>query len=90
MAFENIHRRVEELCSKAHELNVRIFIDAEDYAYQGVIDGLALEMMRKYNKERAIVYTTLQFYRWDAFDKLVGLHEKGKTEGFYLGVKLAI
>ncbi|CAD5254972.1 MULTISPECIES: proline dehydrogenase family protein [unclassified Imperialibacter] len=87
-AFDNIHRRVEELCSKAHELNVRIFIDAEDYAYQGVIDGLALEMMRKYNKERVIVYTTFQFYRWDAYDKLVVLHEKGKAEGFYIGVKL--
>lgn len=87
-AFDNIHRRLEELCSKAHELNVRMFIDAEDYAYQGVIDEMALEMMRKFNKERAIVYTTLQFYRWDAYDKLVDLYEKGNAEGFFLGVKL--
>jgi proline dehydrogenase len=45
-------------------------------------------MMRKYNKEKAIVFNTLQMYRWDRLDYLKKLHEKAKAEGFYIGMKL--
>lgn len=87
-AFANVHRRVEELCRRACEMQVKIFIDAEDFAYQGVIDDLANEMMEKYNKERPIVHNTYQFYRWDAYNKLVKAHELSKESGFFLGAKL--
>lgn len=87
-AFEAIGRRIEELCEKAHQLNVRIFIDAEDYAYQDVIDRLAIEMMEKYNREESIVYTTSQLYRSDAYKKLVNWHEYAREKGYFLGVKL--
>ncbi len=87
-AFASLHRRVEELCSKAHELNVRIFIDAEDYAYQDTIDDLATEMMERYNRERAIVFNTYQLYRKDAYQKMVKAHEIAGERGYYLGVKL--
>ena len=87
-AFEAIGRRVGELCERAHQLNVRIFIDAEDYAYQDVIDRLAIEMMEKFNREAAIVYTTSQLYRRDAYEKLVNWHENAREKGYFLGVKL--
>jgi proline dehydrogenase len=44
--------------------------------------------MRKYNKEKVIVFSTLQMYRWDRLDYLKGLHEKAKADGFYIGMKL--
>lgn len=87
-AYANIHRRVEELCKRAHELNVRIFIDAEDYAYQDVIDGFAEEMMEKYNKAQAIVFNTYQLYRRDAYSKLVSSYGRAKDRGYFLGAKL--
>ena len=87
-AFEAIGRRVGELCEKAHQLNVRIFIDAEDYAYQDVIDRMAIKMMEQYNREGAIVYTTTQLYRKDAHKKLVFWYESAREKGYSLGVKL--
>mgnify|MGYP000898212763 CR=1 FL=1 len=45
-------------------------------------------MMRKYNKEKVIVFNTLQLYRWDRMDYLKALHERAKKEDFYIGMKL--
>jgi proline dehydrogenase len=44
--------------------------------------------MRKYNKDKVIVFNTLQMYRWDRMDYLKTLHERAKTEGFFIGMKL--
>src|SRR5574343_1199073 len=55
---------------------------------QDAADDLVTEMMRKYNKDKAIVFNTLQLYRWDRLDYLKRLHEQAKAEGFYIGMKL--
>jgi proline dehydrogenase len=44
--------------------------------------------MRKYNKQKAIVFNTLQMYRWDRLDYLKNLHDQSKVEGFFIGMKL--
>ena len=48
-----------------------------------------LKMMRKYNKEKAIVYNTLQLYRHDRSFRLPAkaLHEEARVYGFKIGVK---
>ena len=63
--FELLKDRVKVICQKAYDLDVRIFIDAEESWIQNAIDDLATSMMRKFNGEKAIVYNTLQMYRWD-------------------------
>jgi proline dehydrogenase len=45
-------------------------------------------MMLKYNKEKAIVFNTLQMYRWDRLDYLKNLHQQAKSDGFYIGMKI--
>jgi proline dehydrogenase len=45
-------------------------------------------MMQKYNKEKAIIFNTIQLYRWDRLDFLKKLHEQAKLQGFYIGMKL--
>src|SRR5204862_6306105 len=60
----------------------------EESWMQDAADDLVEEMMRKYNKERPIVFNTLQMYRWDRMDYLKQLHEKAKADGFYIGMKL--
>jgi proline dehydrogenase len=45
-------------------------------------DELALEMMRKYNKEKKC-FNTLQMYRWDRLDYLKKIHEIAKRRFFY-------
>lgn len=86
--FDRVHERVDEICRKAHERGVKIYIDAEDSWIQPAIDALAEEMMWKYNDQRAIVFTTAQLYRHDRLAYLEGLIQKCRDAGKVLGVKL--
>lgn len=86
--WERVKNRVETLCSKAHELGVRLYADGEETWMQTSADDLMEEMMRKYNKEEVLIFNTLQCYRWDRLDYLKDLHEKGKKEGFKVGAKI--
>jgi proline dehydrogenase len=86
--WNNVKNRFEKVCKTAHEKDVALLIDAEESWMQDAADDLVEEMMRKYNKEKVIVFSTLQLYRWDRLDYLKSLHERAKTEGFYIGMKL--
>lgn len=79
--------RVETLCSLAHKKDVPLMIDAEDSWYQTFVDDVVTEMMEKYNKEKAIVYNTLQMYRTDRLDFLKKSLEKALTGNYRLGIK---
>jgi proline dehydrogenase len=86
--YEKVRSRFHKICGKAHELNVPVFIDAEDSWIQDAIDTLAEEMIFAYNKETAIVYNTVQLYRWDRLDYLKNLHQKALQHSAKVGVKL--
>jgi proline dehydrogenase len=55
---------------------------------QDAADDLVYQMMKKYNKEKAIVFNTLQMYRHDRLDYLKKVHDLAKTEGFFIGMKV--
>ena len=80
-------KRVDTLCKKAFDLNVRILIDAEDSWYQNFIDETVEKMMQKYNKEKAIVFNTWQMYRWDRLDHLKMSYQKALDGNYFLGAK---
>ncbi|GAB4512866.1 MAG: proline dehydrogenase family protein [Allomuricauda sp.] len=80
--------RFDRVCKKAHQLDVALLIDAEESWMQDAADNLVLDMMRKYNKEKAIVYNTFQMYRWDRMGYILKLHEMAKEEGFKIGAKV--
>lgn len=85
--LELFKSRVDKLCKTAYELNVPILIDAEDYCYQNIIDEVVREMMLKYNKSKAIVFNTLQMYRWDRLDFLRNELKRAQRDNYYLGIK---
>jgi len=80
--------RVLAICSKAYDTGVPVMIDAEETWIQDTIDKLAINMMRRFNKERAIVYNTYQLYRHDKLQSLKDDHAIAVAEGFTLGAKL--
>ena len=86
--WSRIEQRFDTVCKEAHQKDVALLIDAEESWMQDAADDLVTEMMRRYNKEKAIVFNTLQMYRWDRLDYLEKLHEKAKAAGFYIGMKL--
>ncbi len=86
--FDKVKACVFEICKTAYESNVRIFIDAEESWIQHTIDNLAHEMMMHFNKEQAIVYNTLQFYRHDRLDFLKRSLADAITNNYFLGEKL--
>lgn len=86
--FEEIEKRVERICKKAFDCNLPVFIDAEESWIQQAIDDIAFKMMCKFNLERAIVYNTLQMYRWDRLDYLKFCLDEAKNHSIIYGVKL--
>jgi proline dehydrogenase len=62
-------------------------IDAEDVHFQAIIDKVCLEMMEKYNRNKAIVFNTYQMYRTDRLQALEQDFELAKSKGFFLGAK---
>jgi proline dehydrogenase len=79
--------RFTDLCRQAYEMDIRILVDAESYCYQNEIDRLTEEMMRRYNKHRAIVFTTLQMYRHDRMPYLEYLYQDAKKNDYIVGMK---
>ncbi|XP_053950137.1 proline dehydrogenase 1, mitochondrial isoform X1 [Anastrepha ludens] len=86
--FRNMIRRVNTIVKAAAELDVRIMIDAEQTYFQPAISRITLEMMRKYNKEKAIVFNTYQCYLRETFGEVVTDLEQAKRQNFYFGAKL--
>ena len=84
---ERFRKRVDKLCSTAHSHGVRIMIDAEDYCYQDFVDEVVMEMMERYNTQRAIVYNTYQMYRRDRMERFRKDLEGARAKNFYLGIK---
>ncbi|MGV8946103.1 MAG: proline dehydrogenase family protein [Lutibacter sp.] len=86
--WKRIKERYSIVSKAAFENDVPLLIDAEESWMQTAADDLIEEMMVKYNKEKVIVFGTLQLYRWDRLDYLKGLHDRAKEKGFKIGMKL--
>ena len=86
--WNKVLERFDTICKMAHDKDVALLIDAEESWMQDASDEIVMQMMRKYNKDKVIVFNTLQMYRWDRLNYLKNLHEVAKTEGFYIGMKL--
>jgi proline dehydrogenase len=87
-AWESAQGRVLGICQAAHDAGIPVMIDAEDSWYQPAIDALATRMMERFNRERAIVFNTLQLYRHDRLAFLEESFAAAGRGGYHLGVKL--
>ncbi|WP_410879252.1 proline dehydrogenase family protein [Myroides sp. DW712] len=86
--WERIVYRFNMACKFAYDHDVLLLIDAEHSWMQDAADAIVLDMMRKYNKEKALIYNTAQLYRWDRLQFLKDLHVIAKAEGFHIGMKV--
>ena len=86
--FKRVKERINLICTTAYKNNVRLFIDAEESWIQDAIDEIVISMMRKYNSERAIVFNTLQMYRWDRLAFLKQSYADAENGNYFLGLKI--
>jgi proline dehydrogenase len=86
--WEAVRGRMYSICEVAAEKNIGVLIDAEESWIQDPVDRLCIEMMQAFNKEKAVVYNTIQLYRHDRLAFLKMSHEICKQQGIILGVKL--
>lgn len=86
--WENIVKRYDTICRAAYDADIMLLIDAEESWMQDAADDLCEQMMEKYNTKRAVVFNTLQCYRWDRIDYLKEAHTKAKEKGYKLGYKI--
>ena len=86
--WERVVNRFDKACKAALNANITLLIDAEESWMQNAADQLCEKMMLAYNKERAVVFNTLQCYRWDRFNYLKEAHRKAKEGGYKLGYKI--
>lgn len=85
--FSLFKERVTTLCRTAANIQKPILIDAEDSWYQQALDDICHEMMKMFNRERAVVFNTWQMYRKDRLDFLKQSTDRAIRDGYILGVK---
>ncbi len=87
-AAEKFRANFTTLCRAARDRGIPVMIDAEECHYQQIIDDLCTEMMELYNKERPIIFNTLQMYRHDRLDFLKEAISRARKKKYYTGFKL--
>ena len=86
--WERIKDRIKRICQAAVEHDTKLMFDAEESWMQDAADALIEDMMRKFNKEKAYIFNTIQCYRWDRLKFVKESHDKAKEHNFKLGFKV--
>lgn len=86
--WERAKQRIHDVCSSAYRTGIAVMVDAEESWVQKAIDEIVLEMMRFFNKEKAVVYQTVQLYRTDGMARIKEWCRLADEEKFYTGFKL--
>jgi proline dehydrogenase len=86
--WSRVVERYHTVCKAAIEKDVPLLIDAEESWMQDAADMLIEELMELYNKEKAIVFNTLQMYRHDRMEYLKGLHQRAHQKEYHIGMKI--
>ena len=69
--FKNMLSRIHTVFQAAKDMDVRVMVDAEQTYFQPAISRITMEMMTKYNKEKAVVFNTYQCYLKEAYNNLI-------------------
>ncbi|MDE1206642.1 proline dehydrogenase family protein [Tenacibaculum larymnensis] len=86
--WDRVVERFHTVCKAAKAKDVPLLIDAEESWMQDAADDLIEELMEIYNKEKAIVFNTLQMYRHDRMEYLRNLHQRAHQKGYHIGMKV--
>lgn len=86
--YLTVMNRFRAICQKAYDNQIPLFVDAEKSWIQDAVDQMTMSMMAQFNKEKAIIFNTIQLYRHDRLDFLKQSLQQANQGRFHLGVKL--
>jgi proline dehydrogenase len=86
--WHHVRYRMMRICETAAEKKVGVLVDAEETWIQDPVDALTILMMDTFNKQRCVVYNTVQHYRHDRLQFLKDSHDAAAERKFILGAKL--
>ena len=86
--LQAVINRVNIICKAGFDAGIPVFIDAEETWIQDTIDRVCVQMMKKYNLEKAIVYNTAQMYRHDRLAFLEKEIKEARDGNYFYGIKL--
>ncbi len=81
-------KRLLKICEDGSRRKIGVLVDAEESWIQDPVDALSILMMDTFNKDRAVVYNTIQLYRHDRFRFLQESLTASLERRFILGAKL--
>jgi len=86
--WHRVRLRMLHVCEEAAAKNIGVLIDAEETWIQDPVDALTILMMDTFNKNKAVVFNTLQLYRHDRLQFLKDSYTAAEERKFILGTKL--
>lgn len=86
--WHRVRHRMMRICETAKQMNIGVLVDAEETWIQDPVDALTIMMMDTFNKERCVVYNTIQHYRHDRLAFLMDSWKAAEQRHFILGAKL--
>jgi proline dehydrogenase len=86
--WHRVRYRMMNICEIAATKKVGVMVDAEETWIQDPVDALTILMMDTYNKQRPVIYNTIQHYRHDRLQFLKDSYEAADQRKFILGAKL--
>ena len=86
--WQRVSGRMQQIAREASDKRIGVLVDAEETWIQDPVDVLTILMMEQFNRERAVVYNTIQLYRSDRLAFLKDSYEAAVQRGFILGAKL--
>lgn len=82
-----LYERMFAIAGAAADAGIGLFVDAEESWIQDAIDDVTFELMRRFNKQRAVVFSTPQMYRHDRLAFSFRSLEDAVKHGYILGLK---
>ncbi len=86
--WHRVRHRMMRICETAAAKKIGVLVDAEETWIQDPVDALTILMMDTFNKNRCVVYNTIQHYRHDRLQFLKDSYAAAVERNFVLGAKL--
>jgi proline dehydrogenase len=86
--WQRVAERMKRISEAAETAGIGFLVDAEESWIQEPIDALTMLLMDSFNKNRLVLYNTIQLYRHDRLRFLKDCYKAAEERGFILGAKL--